>query len=435
LFSAASTTAAAAAAATAGWRLLYAGRYLAGDAAPPTAPSVLRVCTGGLLGGKGGFGAMLRSMAKQAGKKPTRDFGACRDLQGRRLRHVNDEIALRKWREKEREKGETDFPEEDERTPSGIAGWHLGVPSWAEGIKMGDKDERPSYMKQRRKTSICKDWTAARAPGRRGPPDGAPSWWGCPRRRDCDFAHGPDELRGHGLQAHKKRSREESAAARHAAAEAYAGAADLEEVEARMADAVREGLEAERAAKRQRRASAKARSAKAAARAAGNGGENSESEEEERGRTGCSWIEQLSGDVAMAEDGVLEAHDNFDTVRVRGVAADAGRLYYEVRLVTAGQPVQIGWADREFTVGGGGSSGGDEEAGELDGVGDNVHSWAYDGSRRLCWSGGSREYGRRWKSGDVIGCMLDADAGVVAFRCNGEDMGPAFTGVRPATVA
>jgi Silencing defective 2 N-terminal ubiquitin domain len=31
-----------------------------------------RLWTGGLLGGKGGFGAMLRAAAKQAGNKPTR---------------------------------------------------------------------------------------------------------------------------------------------------------------------------------------------------------------------------------------------------------------------------------------------------------------------------------------------------------------------------
>jgi hypothetical protein len=41
--------------------------------------------TGGLLGGKGGFGAALRSMGKGAGAKKTTDFGACRDLNGRRF--------------------------------------------------------------------------------------------------------------------------------------------------------------------------------------------------------------------------------------------------------------------------------------------------------------------------------------------------------------
>lgn len=36
--------------------------------------------------------------------KKTTDLGACRDLYGRRLRHVNDEIRLKKWLEdKERE--------------------------------------------------------------------------------------------------------------------------------------------------------------------------------------------------------------------------------------------------------------------------------------------------------------------------------------------
>ncbi len=29
-------------------------------------------------------------------------------------------------------------------------------------------------------------------------PDGAPPWWGCPRGRNCNFAHGEEELRGQG---------------------------------------------------------------------------------------------------------------------------------------------------------------------------------------------------------------------------------------------
>ena len=42
----------------------------------------------GLLGGKGGFGAMLRNAGKSGGGQ-VKNFGACRDLTGRRLRHVN----------------------------------------------------------------------------------------------------------------------------------------------------------------------------------------------------------------------------------------------------------------------------------------------------------------------------------------------------------
>ena len=54
---------------------------------------------GGLLGGKGGFGAQLKALGKQGAAKKTTNFGACRDLNGRRLRHVNDALRLRIWRE------------------------------------------------------------------------------------------------------------------------------------------------------------------------------------------------------------------------------------------------------------------------------------------------------------------------------------------------
>lgn len=48
-----------------------------------------------LVGGKGGFGAMLRTAGARGVK--TTNFDACRDLNGRRLRHVNAEAALRQW--------------------------------------------------------------------------------------------------------------------------------------------------------------------------------------------------------------------------------------------------------------------------------------------------------------------------------------------------
>ncbi len=48
-----------------------------------------------LLGGKGGFGAMLRKSGK--GGVKTTNFDACRDLNGRRLKHVNAEVKLREW--------------------------------------------------------------------------------------------------------------------------------------------------------------------------------------------------------------------------------------------------------------------------------------------------------------------------------------------------
>ncbi|KAK1666440.1 hypothetical protein QYE76_054599 [Lolium multiflorum] len=59
----------------------------------PTASTLLR-----LRGGKGGFGSLLRGAASKAGQKKTSNFDACRDINGRRLRHVNAERRLEEWR-------------------------------------------------------------------------------------------------------------------------------------------------------------------------------------------------------------------------------------------------------------------------------------------------------------------------------------------------
>ncbi|CAM8960844.1 unnamed protein product [Rhodiola kirilowii] len=57
-----------------------------------------------LLGGKGGFGSLLRGAATKAGQKKTNNFDACRDMNGRRLRHVNAEKKLEEWKEGEEER-------------------------------------------------------------------------------------------------------------------------------------------------------------------------------------------------------------------------------------------------------------------------------------------------------------------------------------------
>uniref|UniRef100_A0A5B7ATZ5 Ubiquitin-like domain-containing protein n=1 Tax=Davidia involucrata TaxID=16924 RepID=A0A5B7ATZ5_DAVIN len=59
----------------------------------PTVHLLLR-----LRGGKGGFGSLLRGAATKAGQKKTNNFDACRDMSGRRLRHVNAEKKLEEWR-------------------------------------------------------------------------------------------------------------------------------------------------------------------------------------------------------------------------------------------------------------------------------------------------------------------------------------------------
>lgn len=67
-----------------------------------------------IIGGKGGFGALLRS--KRATVKTT-NFGACRDLNGRRLRHVEQERALQEWQataaQRENEKKRSELETKD----------------------------------------------------------------------------------------------------------------------------------------------------------------------------------------------------------------------------------------------------------------------------------------------------------------------------------
>ncbi|KAI3988844.1 hypothetical protein MKX01_016415 [Papaver californicum] len=59
---------------------------------------------GRLLGGKGGFGSLLRGAGTKAGQKKTDNFDACRDMSGRRLRHVNAEKKLEEWKAEEEER-------------------------------------------------------------------------------------------------------------------------------------------------------------------------------------------------------------------------------------------------------------------------------------------------------------------------------------------
>jgi hypothetical protein len=64
---------------------------------------------GGLQGGKGGFGSLLRSMKPKA--KQSENFDACRDLSGRRLRTIYNEQRLEEWNKKKDE--EEKFIEEE----------------------------------------------------------------------------------------------------------------------------------------------------------------------------------------------------------------------------------------------------------------------------------------------------------------------------------
>lgn len=382
---------------------LYAdGQRLAADAHVPRLPALVRArLRGGLRGGKGGFGAMLRSSGKGAGAKATTSFGACRDLNGRRLRHVNQEVAVQKWRddaearERRRQLGVSDQEVLEDETPSGIPGWYLATPSWAEGATT------KSYMKRRRNTVLCKHWQQARADGR-APPPRAPRWWGCPRGRDCDYAHGEEELRGANLTVFKKAKKDEAAQHKQQTLERYVSYE--RELPDDINEAVRQGLRSRRAAKSSKQTTKK--------------------KPQEPASHELVWLEPMGGDVGTAfKHGLCELRgtSNFGTATTaRTCRVTSGKWYYEVQLVTAGV-AQLGWADSSFDA--------DSAAG--DGVGDHARSWAYDGSRERKWTAGDASaFGRPWAKDDVIGCLLDLDAGTIAFSQNGDALGVAFEGVQ-----
>ena len=65
---------------------------------PSSSLLVLRVLfRSGLLGGKGGFGSLLRTATTKVGAKKTSNFSASRDLSGRRMRHVEAEAQIAEW--------------------------------------------------------------------------------------------------------------------------------------------------------------------------------------------------------------------------------------------------------------------------------------------------------------------------------------------------
>uniref|UniRef100_A0A6N2KKB7 Ubiquitin-like domain-containing protein n=1 Tax=Salix viminalis TaxID=40686 RepID=A0A6N2KKB7_SALVM len=84
-------------------RLICRGVQLNDDATIITPESTVYLLLR-LLGGKGGFGSLLRGAATKAGQKKTNNFDACRDMSGRRLRHVNAEKKLEEWKAEEEDR-------------------------------------------------------------------------------------------------------------------------------------------------------------------------------------------------------------------------------------------------------------------------------------------------------------------------------------------
>lgn len=92
-----------------------------------------------------------------------------------------------------------------------------------------------------------------------------------------------------------------------------------------------------------------------------------------------------------------------------------GCWYYEVLLITPGV-MQIGWATKNASF----------LNDDGYGIGDDNHSISYDGCRQLVWHNAKsyRHTLPQWKSGSILGCLLDISAKEVIFSLDGEETFP-----------
>ncbi len=143
---------------------------------------------------------------------------------------------------------------------------------------------------------------------------------------------------------------------------------------------------------------------------------------------GCSWLRVVSGEARSTPDGHLLGISSFATIVVTEPSAVcSGCWYLEFTLKSSTGRVQVGWADSMMFQ---------PDSITGDGVGDDLRSWAFDGSNNpsRAWNGEededkAKEYGRPWIASDVIGCLFDMDKHEISFHINGDLLGVAFRDV------
>ncbi|KAG7352576.1 telomere stability protein [Nitzschia inconspicua] len=335
-----------------------------------------------IRGGKGGFGTLLKGQSRQAGAKLTTDFGACRDLQGRRLRHVNDEIKLRKFRERQRREQAGEKVDQDElwKTPSGIYNWHLMTPTWA------DISKKAAFRIKRQFRQM--------------------------EREDQKKA---------ALKMEQEEMHQKTIVNYLAETTALS-----ESIQQDLGDAIKQGLKkAETAAKN-------AKKRKFPEDSLVEYDEEPVFTQEDR----PSSLVSLTGEVVIVDSTAkasstvqLQSKSDFMTAVLVLDGSKAATVstccYYEVTLITGGL-AQIGWAclsgeTETFQP--------NNETG--DGVGDDPSSFGVDGSRSLKFHDGKEwSYPIEWKAGDCLGCLLECDNSEMtklSFSVNGKDLGFAFT--------
>ncbi|EQC27181.1 hypothetical protein SDRG_14984 [Saprolegnia diclina VS20] len=100
------------------------------------------------------------------------------------------------------------------------------------------------------------------------------------------------------------------------------------------------------------------------------------------------------------------------------VAVQRGKVYYEVALLSGGS-VLVGWASPQCTP-----------RHKSSVLGDNGDAYAIDLHKQYMWHDGPLPFQTPLetvvKAGDVVGCLLDCDAGTMAFTLNGHRVGDTF---------
>jgi hypothetical protein len=339
-----------------------------------------------IRGGKGGFGTLLKGQSRQAGAKLTTDFGACRDLQGRRLRHVNDEIKLRKFRDRQRREktGETIDPDELWKTPSGIYNWHLMTPTWADISKKATFRIKRQFRQMERE-----DQKRAAL------------------KKEQEEIH--QKTMVHYLTTTTALS---------------------ESIQQDLGDAIKQGLINAAAASKTAK---KRKLPNITAKTTPDDVETGFSQDDQP-----SSLVSLTGDVVIIDDSSrgsssvqLQSKSEFMTAvlvldgTTSATPATNLSCYYEITLVTGGL-AQIGWAclsNDTATFKPNNDTG--------DGVGDDGNSFAVDGSRGLKFHNGQEwPFSVNWKAGDCLGCLLENSSNeesTISFSLNGKDVGVAFT--------
>ncbi|XP_037959495.1 RING finger and SPRY domain-containing protein 1-like [Teleopsis dalmanni] len=120
--------------------------------------------------------------------------------------------------------------------------------------------------------------------------------------------------------------------------------------------------------------------------------------------------------LKISPDGLEARCDayTFESVRCT-FQITSGCWYYEVLLVTPGV-MQIGWATKESSF----------LSDDGYGIGDDKFSIGFDGCRKLIWHN-AKSIGHNlstWKSGSVLGCLIDIEKHEVIFSLDGRQTEP-----------